>query len=123
MPSSDPTPKVTAIADNDFLLRTALFDVSQGPVLARLAREQGFDNVGLLHVDDAWGRGLAGAFEATWDDPLKAIPVDRTETDFLTALRESASGGAQALVVIAFESAAPRSATGCARCAVRRAPS
>ena len=32
--------------------------------------------------------------------------MDRAETGFLTALRESAGGGAQALVVIAFESAA-----------------
>ena len=100
------SPELTAIADNDFLFRTALSDISQGPVLARLARERGFDNVGLLHVDDAWGRGLAGAFEAAWEGPLKSVPVDRTETGFLTALRESASGGAQALVVIAFETAA-----------------
>ena len=112
-PASVPTvsfsatsPELTAVADDDFLFRAALSDVSQGPVLARLARERGFDNVGLLHVDDAWGRGLAGAFEAAWDGPLNAIPVPRTETDFVTALRESASGGAQALVVIAFETAA-----------------
>ena len=100
------SPALTTVADNDFLFRAALSDVSQGPVLARLARERGFDNVGLLHVDDAWGQGLAGAFEAAWDGPLKAIPVDRGRTDFLPALRESASGGAQALVVIAFETAA-----------------
>ena len=100
------SPALTAVADNDFLFRTALSDVSQGPVLARLARERGFDNVGLLYIDDAWGRGLAAAFEAAWDGPLKAVPVDRGETGFLSALRESASGGAQALVVIAFEAAA-----------------
>ena len=86
------SPALTNVADNDFLFRTALSDVSQGPVLAALARELGFDNVGLLHVDDAWGRGLAGTFEAAWDGPVKAVPVDRSETDFLTALRESASG-------------------------------
>ena len=100
------SPELTSAADNDFFFRTALSDVSQGPVLARLTRERGFDNVGLLYVDDAWGRGLAGAFEAAWDGPVTAVPVDRGETDFQTALRESASGGAQALVVIAFESAA-----------------
>ena len=102
------SPALTAVADNDFLFRTALFppDVSQGPVLARLARERGFDTVGLLHVDDPWGQGLAAAFEAAWDGPIKTVPVDPGETEFLTALRESASGGAQALVVISFETAA-----------------
>ncbi|MDE0520360.1 MAG: ABC transporter substrate-binding protein [Boseongicola sp.] len=100
------SPALTTVADNGFLFRTALSDESQGPVLARLVRERGFDNVGLLHVDDPWGRGLAGAFEAAWDGPLRVVPVDRGQTGFLAALHESASGGAQALVVIAFESAA-----------------
>ncbi|MCY4608079.1 MAG: ABC transporter substrate-binding protein [bacterium] len=100
------SPELTGVADSDFLFRTALSDISQGPVLARVAREQGFDNVGLLFVDDAWGRGLAGAFEAAWDGAIKDVPVDRDQTSFLSALRESASADAQALVVIAFESAA-----------------
>ena len=100
------SPALTTVADRDFLFRTALSDVSQGPVLAGLTRERGFDNVGLLHVDDPWGQGLADAFEAAWNDPVKAVAVDRDQTGFLAALRESASEGAQALVVIASESAA-----------------
>ena len=36
------SPALTAVADNGFLFRAALSDVSQGPVLARLARERGF---------------------------------------------------------------------------------
>ena len=75
-------------------------------VLAQVAREQGFDNVGLLFTDEPWGRGLAGALEGAWDGALKAIPIERGQTSFLAELRESASGGAQALVVIAFETAA-----------------
>ena len=100
------SPELTAVADNDFLFRAVLSDVSRGPVLARLTRERGFNNVGLLHVDDAWGRGLAAAFQTAWNGPIKVVPVDPGETDFLAALRESASGGAQALVVIVFETAA-----------------
>ena len=100
------SPELTAVADRDFLFRTALSDIAQGPVLARIARERGFDNVGLIYVDDAWGRGLAGAFEAAWDGAIKAVPVDRSQTGFLPAIHESADRGAQALVVIAFESAA-----------------
>ena len=100
------SPDLTGVADHDYLFRTALSDVSQGPVLARVTRERGFDNVGLLYVDDPWGRGLAGAFEASWDGRVEAIPVDRSQTEFLSALRESAGRGAQALVVIASGSAA-----------------
>ena len=100
------SPALTRAADDDFFFRVALSDVSQGPVLARVAREQGFDNVGLLFIDDPWGRGLAGAFEGAWEGVVKAVPVERGRTGFLAELRESASGGAQALVVIAFEAAA-----------------
>ena len=100
------SPTLTGAADNDFLFRAALSDVSQGPVLAQVAHEQGFDNVGLLFIADPWGRGLAGAFESAWDGAVKAVPVERGQTSFLAELRESANGGAQALVVIAFEMAA-----------------
>ena len=109
-PSAIPTvsfsatsPALTTVADDDFLFRTALSDVAQAPVLAGLARERGFDNVGLLHVDDPWGRGLARAFEAVWSGPLTVVPAGRAQTGFLSELRESAGGGAQALVVVAFE--------------------
>ena len=94
------SPKLTTIADGDFLFRTALSDVAQGPVLAGVAREQGFDNVGLIHVDDAWGRGLAAAFEAAWDGGIEIVPVDGRQESFMAELRSSAKGGAQALVVI-----------------------
>ena len=101
------SPELTAVADSDFLFRTDLSDVSQGPVLARVARERGFDNAGLLHVDDPWGRGLARAFEAALSGALVSIPVGRGQTSFLAELRESARRDAQALLVIAFEKAAP----------------
>ena len=100
------SPRLSTAADRDFLFRTALSDVAQGPVLARVARERGFDNVGLIHVDDAWGRGLAETFTAAWDGAVRAVAIRRGQTGFAGALRESASGGAQALVVVAFEAEA-----------------
>ena len=100
------SPMLTAADDRDFLFRTALSDVAQGPVLARVTREKGVDNVGLLYVDDAWGQGLAEAFRAAWEGKVKAVAVGRGQTGFVDALRESASEGAQALVVIAFATAA-----------------
>lgn len=58
------SPELTAVADRDILFRTALSDISQGPVLAGVVRERGFKDVGLVCADDAWTRGLVGAFEA-----------------------------------------------------------
>ena len=100
------SPMLTAAEDRDFLFRTALSDIAQGPVLARITREKGVDNVGLLYVDDAWGQGLAEAFGAAWDGKVKAVAFGPSQIGFVDALRESASEGAQALVVIAFATAA-----------------
>ena len=107
-PASIPTvsfsatsPELTGVVDHDFFFRVALSDILQGPVLARVVRERGFTNVGLLHVDDAWGRGLAGEFEAAWAGTVRSVAVGRTQAKFAAELRESAGAGARALVVIA----------------------
>ena len=97
------SPRLTEAADRDFLFRTVLSDVAQGPVLARITGERGGGNVGLLYVDDAWGKGLAASFTTAWKGKLKAVAFSRGRSTFLDALRESASEGAEALVVIAFE--------------------
>ena len=97
------SPRLTEVADRDFFFRTVLSDVAQGPVLARITRERGGGNVGMLYVDDAWGRGLAASFMTVWKGKLKAVAFSRGRSSFVDALRESASEGAEALVVIAFE--------------------
>ena len=104
--SSATSPLLTAAADNDFLFRTALSDSAQGPVLARITRERGFTNVGVIYINDAWGRGLADAFAAAWEGEIAMVVFDPDQTSVLDALRQSARSGAQALVVITFEEAA-----------------
>ena len=97
------SPQLTAAADDGYFFRTALSDTAQGPVLARVTAEGGFDNVGLLYIDDPYGHGLARSFQEAWDGPLRPVAVDPNQTTHLAELRESASAGAQALVVITFE--------------------
>ena len=106
--NSATSPKLSTAEDGDFLFRTTYSDIRQGPVLARVARERGFDKVGLLYRDDAWGQGLAGAFAAAWEGGLVSVATGSGQTEFLDGLRESASEGAEALVVIAFETEAER---------------
>ena len=60
---------LTDLDDDDFFFRTTLSDAFQGPVLARIVREQGFTNVGLTYRDDPYGRGLAEVFQAEWTAP------------------------------------------------------
>ena len=97
------SPTLTDIEDDDFFFRTALSDSAQGPVLARVAREQGFTHVGLLYRDDAWGRGLFESFEEAWTGPLRSVSIPPGRTSYLTHLRETATNGAQALILLTFE--------------------
>ena len=89
--------------DDGYFLRTALSDAAQGPVLAQVTRDRGFDNVGVIYQDDAWGKGLATTFEEAWDGTLRVVSVDTSQTTFRAELAQTAASGAQALVVIAFE--------------------
>ena len=100
------SPKLTTLADNDFLFRTALSDTSQGPVLARVTREQGFTNVGLVYRDDAWGQGLFESFQQAWTGPIESVAVTPDQITYLPQLQQTASAGAHALVVITFEAEA-----------------
>ncbi|MCY4371532.1 MAG: ABC transporter substrate-binding protein [bacterium] len=96
------SPQLTEAVDSDFFFRTTLSDTAQGPVLARVTRDRGFDNVGLVYHDDPYGRGLAASFADAWDGWLEAVAVVGGQASYLQELRRSASGGAQALVVVTF---------------------
>ncbi len=101
------SPQLADAADDDFFFRTTVADSAQGPVLARVARERGFTNVGLLYRDDPYGQGLAAAFESAWTGIIVSAAVGTDETSsYLPLVRESASAGAEALVVVDFAAAA-----------------
>ena len=97
------SPRLTDAADDDFFFRTTLADTAQGPVLARVTRERGFDNVGLIYRDDPYGQGLADVFADAWHGTLRAVPVGDGQATYASELRRSAGAGAQALVVVTFE--------------------
>ncbi len=96
------SPRLTAASDRDFFFRTVLSDVAQGPVLAQLALDRGYERVGLLYRDDAWGQGLATTFQEAWTGELTAVPVAPDQESYLSELEQSASGSPEALVLITF---------------------
>ena len=100
------SPMLSNMDDGGFFFRTALSDTAQGPVLARVTRERGFDNVGVLYRNDAWGNGLANSFAAAWTGKSKAVAIESQQPTYLPQIAESAGDGAQVLVLIVFESEA-----------------
>ena len=100
------SPLLSTVEDDGFFFRTALSDSAQGPVLAQVNRDLGFDNVGLIYQNDAWGQGLAQTFQQAWTGQVRAVSVELEQDSFLPQIQESSAGNPQSLVVIASESVA-----------------
>ncbi len=96
------SPQLTIAEDNDFLFRSSPSDAAQGPVLAQLAADQGLSRVGVLFRNDAWGQGLADAFEASWGGSANFVAIEVGRTSYLAELQQAAEGGMEALVAVAF---------------------
>ncbi|MDE2764850.1 MAG: ABC transporter substrate-binding protein [Chloroflexota bacterium] len=99
-------PVLAQAVDDDFFFRTTLADSAQGPVLARVAKERGFTNVGVSYRNDPYGRGLAETFAAAWDGGIVSVSMHTELTSYRRELEQTAGQGAEALVVIDFASAA-----------------
>ncbi len=96
------SPQLTLAEDNDFLFRSTLSDAAQGPIMAQVAADRGFDNVGLIYRNDAWGQGYATAFEEAWEGEIASIAINPTQTTYIAELQQSVADGAQALMVVTF---------------------
>lgn len=100
------SPQLAVANDDDFLFRATLNDKVQGPALAQLVRERGFSNVGVIFRDDAWGQGIADAFEAafteTWGGQVVKVAVAPQQTSYLSELQQSLSNDPEALVMLAY---------------------
>ena len=97
------SPAVSGLDDGGYVFRTTGSDTAQGAVLASIVEAAGHDRVGVLHRDDAWGRGLADAFTANYsgDAAVVAYPPEGRES-YADDLRAAAAGGAGALLAIGF---------------------
>ena len=98
------SPALTTLDDNGgYLFRTTISDAAQGVVLARLAADEGYDNVGVIYRDDPYGQGLAEAFAAAFGgrSTLASYPAVG-QTSYLAELQAAAADGADALLAIGF---------------------
>ncbi|MDE2966525.1 MAG: ABC transporter substrate-binding protein [Chloroflexota bacterium] len=96
------SPQLTIADDNDFLFRSTVSDAAQGPVLAQLAADEGYTNVGVIFLNDPYGQGLAEAFDAAWSGDANLVSIEPRQASYLAELQQAADNDAEVLIVIAF---------------------
>jgi ABC-type branched-subunit amino acid transport system substrate-binding protein len=96
------SPDLTAADPGDWFFRTTPSDAAgQGAILARLAKEQGHNRVGVLYRDDAYGRGLADEVVREFGGDALALPIDHVAgVTFLSEIEQVAASGATGLIVL-----------------------
>ena len=110
-------PTITTLEDNDFVFRTTPSDASQGVVLARLAQEQGYEKVGIMYINNAYGEGLANQFEESFTalggTVTAKVPHEDVQPTYVSELEKATEGDPDVLAAMSY--------TGHARVYVREA--
>ena len=99
-------PAVTTLEDDDLLFRTTPSDDAQGAVLARLADELGYQTVGIMYINNAYGEGLAAQFEESFVEyggqVTAKVPHEDTQPTFASELEKATEGNPDALAVMSY---------------------
>ena len=99
-------PSISVLEDGDFVFRTTPSDASQGVVLARLAREQGFNTVGIMYINNAYGEGLADQFEESFTalggQVTAKVPHEDVQPTYVSELTQATAAGPDALAALSY---------------------
>ena len=100
------SPAITDLEDNDFLFRTVVSDAFQGVVQADLALDLGYENVSVIYVNNAYGKGLALVFqknfEAKGGKVLAMVPYEEGKPSYRSEVEQVMRGNPDALNIIAY---------------------
>lgn len=101
--------RLTSLEDNGTVFRTVTSDAFQGVVLAQLIEEKGASSIGVIYVDDAYGRGLmetlVNSFSSSGATVLSKVPYASGKlNDFGAEVAALfANGVPEAVVIIGFD--------------------
>lgn len=100
------SPEITTLQDKDFLFRTVPTDAVQGIALAEVAQKLGYNTVGVVYINNDYGKGLADAFAESYKGKggkiAGAVPYEKGQASYRGELQNASDGGADALVLIGY---------------------
>lgn len=103
---SGTSPEITSLQDNDTVFRTVPSDDYQGRALARTLLERGTNKVAVAYLNNDYGKGLAEAFRAEFEEKGGEIAGfaahEGERASYRSNLADLAAGGADTLVILDY---------------------
>ncbi|GGF70379.1 branched-chain amino acid ABC transporter substrate-binding protein [Paracoccus acridae] len=100
------SPALSTIEDNGLFFRTSPSDARQGEVMAEIMIEKGIQNAAVTYTNNDYGKGLADAFAAAFQEKGGTVTVnsahDDGKADYSAEVAALAAAGGDALVVAGY---------------------
>ena len=100
------SPALSTIEDNGLFFRTSPSDARQGEVMAEIMMERGIQNAAVTYTNNDYGKGLADAFAAAFQEKGGTVTVntahDDGKADYSAEVAALAAAGGDALVVVGY---------------------
>ena len=100
------SPAMTILEDDDFVFRVRVSDNVQGVVLARLAREQGYDTAAAIYINNPYGEGLANVFRDSFNQMggrvTALVPQESGQPSYQSEVENAVKEDPDVLVAVAY---------------------
>ncbi len=106
MSPSATSPALSTIEDNGLFFRTAPSDARQGVVMSDIIMDRGFKEVALTYTNNDYGKGLADAFQAAFEEAGGTVTISTShedgKADYSAEVGALAAAGGEVLVVAGY---------------------
>ena len=100
------SPGLSTVEDNGLFFRTSPSDARQGVVMTEVLLEQGINEVAVTYTNNDYGKGLADAFQAAYEEAGGTVTINAAhedgKADYSAEVGALASAGGQRLVVAGY---------------------
>ncbi len=100
------SPALSTAEDNGLFFRTSPSDARQGVVMAEVLLEQGIKSVAVTYTNNDYGKGLADAFQAAYEERGGTVTINAAhedgKADYSAEVGALASAGGDRLVVAGY---------------------
>ena len=104
------SPAMTVLNDDDFVFRVRVSDSAQGAVLARLARELGYQSAAAIYINNPYGEGLANVFsedfQALGGQITALVPQESGQPSYKSEVENAVENSPDVLVAVAYPESA-----------------